>query len=234
MFSCKSLLELSAYLILVIGAEGCLSAFDEKHYLRSDARQPDGSPMNYYRLTVNGQTFLSSSRYLSAYFDEKAMNTYFNEISQPAEGRLSPTTQCSDADSGNGTQPLDGNLIGKKLLLILSSNSDAIATGIGSLAQSDDVTNNLTRILGNGRFKAAADAKQEVGVQKAVATSVVAEGTSEVTGLPDSPTQARAQEALLNYANRLAAYLGHRGTFSTLDQANQWVRDNGSRAVVKE
>lgn len=221
--------------LLVAGATGCGSAFDETHYLRSDARNHDGSAVNYYRLRVNGQTFLSSSRYLSGYFDERALNTYFNEIAQPDQGRLVPSTQPSDqGTAGAGVQPLDGSLAGKKLLLILSSNSDAIATGIGALAQSDQVTDNLTLLFGRDKLQAAADAKHEADVQKAVASSVVAEGATEVAAIPDNATQAQIQQAMLNYANRLAAYLGHRGTFSNLDDANQWVRQNGTRAVMKE
>lgn len=75
------------FLIWVIA--GCASSFAEKHFFKSVDQQ--GYTINYYRLKVNGSTFLSSSRYLSGYFDERAVDAYFNQITQPKEATFKDT-----------------------------------------------------------------------------------------------------------------------------------------------
>lgn len=85
----------------------------ELHYFRSGD--------NYYRLRINECTFLTSSRYLSGYFDEKAVNNYFDEIYRNEK------TSLVSLSSKNSSSPT-------KLLLLLSTKSEAVSSTIGQLA----------------------------------------------------------------------------------------------------
>jgi hypothetical protein len=217
-------------IVLVVSASGCMSGFDETHYFRSTTTDPNGIPVNYFRLHVNGGTILSSSRYLSGFFDEQALDTYFNEFAQPAGGRLTPATQPASAD----VEPIGTNLQNKKLLLILSSNSDDIATQIGALAQSDAVTTGLEHLLGQNKLAAARKTKATQQKDKAIATSIVQEGATEIEALDENAPPPDLNARMTEYANRLAAYLGSGQSLANLQQASDWAHANGSRAVVKE
>lgn len=156
---------------------GCTSQFGETHYFRSEAE-----PANYYRLRVHGNTFLGSARYISGYFDEDAVNDYFNEMSQPAKGEFikrgpsSPTDKAGAATGGTdaptaaaakrsemailaepgggGVKPI-GARAGEDnriLVMMLSSNSDEIAEQIGAFAQNRQMVATLARLLNRDRL----------------------------------------------------------------------------------
>src|SRR4051794_298126 len=89
-------------MLTAISLAGCASVFDEKHFFKSKAVDAQGQPVNYYRVEVKGTTMLSSSRYISGYFDESAVDRYFNECSQPACGQLAANSDAADAGGGTG------------------------------------------------------------------------------------------------------------------------------------
>ena len=207
---------------------GCGSAFKESHFLKSvDGK---GHTVNYYRVTVSGGTILSSSRYISGYFDEQAVNTYFNEFVQPASAHFDGTTPATpgtnDPQAGGAKLvPIDSSQQGTKLVLLLSSNSDEIANGINSLAQSGDVSTTLQKIIGR-----TADASQASQAATASESKALRSLGESVTALSDP---AAAKTALLSYANRLASFLEPGRTFTSLDDAAKWVKENANRLEEK-
>src|SRR5690348_14797035 len=96
--------------ITFVSCGGCASGFEETHYFRSKTRDARGIPVNYFRLQVTGGTMLSSSRYVSGYFDEAALDTYFNEFSQPDKGQIvakdSSPPAASPAPASDGAIPV--------------------------------------------------------------------------------------------------------------------------------
>src|SRR4051812_43439148 len=80
----------------MITAGGCASSFEESHFFKSvDA---DGKAVNYYRVKVDGGTFLSSSRYVSGYYDETVLDAYFNTMTQPKNGAIKPEEGKGDGE----------------------------------------------------------------------------------------------------------------------------------------
>ena len=130
--------RVASVLGLVTLLSGC-SHISEVHYFKSKT----GNPPNFYRLRITGSSFLSSSRYVSGYFDEQAVNNYFGEFSQPTNGQFgSPATNTQQI------VPIDGGAQeGTILLLLLSANSDAIADQIGAIAKSTDTANLIGGLL---------------------------------------------------------------------------------------
>ncbi|AZA91763.1 hypothetical protein EG343_14635 [Chryseobacterium nakagawai] len=93
---------------------------------------------NYYKVEISGYSFLSSSRYISGYFDQNAINTYFNEFTQPENGNILKNNTFT-------------NETGNELVLIFSTNAKAITNQIGSISKSQTVLNSLASIVEKGK-----------------------------------------------------------------------------------
>jgi hypothetical protein len=214
---------------LLLPATGC-SSFSETHYFKSE-----GEPANYFRLRVRGQTGLGSARYLSGYFDEEAVNAYFNETAQPDKARFAATKPSTDAEadegeSGAGTssdkelarvRPL-GAAPGddRILVMLLSSNSDEIAEQIGAFAENRQIAATLGALLTRG----------QVGDQRQVARKLASEQTRAGTmvALGDAMVE-QLTAAALKFVNRVAGELGHTGSFADLAAAKKWLDENRGR-----
>jgi hypothetical protein len=115
----------------------------------------------------------------------------------------------------------------RKLVLLLSSNSDDIATGISALAQSSDVTNTLTAIVGSSQQQKAQQTalNQKNAAAATAALRKVGDGT--VFTLTAASKQPDIETAFLTYANSLASFLSPGKTpFTTLADAKAWVQQN--------
>src|SRR5262245_27858432 len=104
-------LRLAASCVLAAALAAC-SSFGETHYFK--AVDENGVARNYYRMNVSGYARLSSSRYLSGYYNDDVVDAYFNEVSQPKGGALGVSGAKS---SEPGIKPLDGSKEGKKLVM---------------------------------------------------------------------------------------------------------------------
>jgi len=199
---------------------GCVSSFSEKHYFKSE--DAHGHPVNYYRLKVSGQNFLSSTRYLSGYFDEKAVDAYFSQFSQPDKGLFDGAVKTE----GNNVKPLEDALSGRKLVLLLSSNSDAIAQQIGQFANNQAVMGDLTRLIYRDHIKEAQSAKTSADLQQLRGKALADIGEKVIGELADEADQATAEANILFYANRLAAEFDNTVPFKTLEEAKIWLDYN--------
>jgi hypothetical protein len=221
---------------------GCASAFHEHHYFKSATAT--GEPINYYCVSVDGLVLLSSSRYLSGYFSDDSINTYFGDYKQPANAHFdaSGAAAAKPPDTGGGTsgapavaktgekvEPL-GPETNRRLVLLLSSNSDAIAEGLSSLSKSSDFTTALTNLVGAKRIDASQKAKDS-GVQADDSSQVLIDkGKETLKMLAASSKDAKNFQArLLNYANDLARFLGSNVEFTSLEEADRWLSANSAR-----
>lgn len=123
------------------------SSFSEVHYFK-DRLKPTS---NYYKVEIKGHTMLSSSRYVSGYYDRGAVQAYFGELSQPAKGKFIPLEENDERRTGQ-----------KELVLLLSTNSDAIASSIGNLVKSKSVVNSLTLIVNKDKIAEANAVKSQL------------------------------------------------------------------------
>jgi hypothetical protein len=192
---------------------------------------------NYYRLTVEGYSLFSSSRYISGYFDEDTVNTYFNEYTQPAGAAIvpGPKSKAPAANaSGTGVEPVAKGLQGQKLVLILSSNSDEIATQIGALAASQQFTASLAGLVARDQYAAADTAESRVTIEKSRAKATASLAAQLVAGLADDASQTVAEQSLLGFVNTLATDFGYEGAFADLESAAQWLAFNRTRLMRSE
>jgi hypothetical protein len=221
-------------LSLAMASGGCTSRFSEMHYFKYSEPGKDDAPANYFRLTVSGSTWFASARYVSGYFDEDAVNMYFSEFSQPAKGAIFQEKQASSADTASKastTKPLDKSLEGKSLVMILSSNSDEIATQIGAFAENERTARAIGRLINREKLLGARSSNEALRSQKIEGKKLVDLGEAYISKLDDQVVQGQAQTSLLEYLNALGASLGHDGRFATVKQASEWVGGHRSQLL---
>ena len=132
------LVKLSIFFIVILFVS-CQGGY-EIHYFKSGE--------NYYRLRINESSFASKSRYMGGFYDDKAVDRYFGEMSQPVE---KDTTKAKDvqfivpnvSDHTSDQLRIDSS---KKLVLILSTNSNAISEQIGAFAENDRILEAILRL----------------------------------------------------------------------------------------
>lgn len=147
----KNLIKLIALLLLL--SLGSCSTFSEVHYFKDKVGITDNkskkSVSNYYRVKIKGYSFLSSSRYVSGYFNQDAVNLYFNEISQPVNGKLFNTTSVTNEN-------------GNELVLIFSTNAKAISDQIGNISKNQTILNSMAQLTQKDKIIEAEEIKNEL------------------------------------------------------------------------
>lgn len=140
----KNLIIVIALFLLLLFSS--CTTFRETHYFK-DSLEPIA---NYYKVDIKGYSLWSSSRYVSGYYDRNAIQEYFGEIEQPAKARFVPV-------GTNNT--IDPN---KELVLLLSSNSDAIANGFSNLVKNKTTINSIALLANKQKIDDAAKIKSNL------------------------------------------------------------------------
>ncbi|MHA3786857.1 hypothetical protein ACX0HA_01505 [Flavobacterium hauense] len=136
-------------LLIVMGLLSSCSTIHEVHYFKDKITSTKVSTKvipNYYKVEINGCSFFSSSRYISGYFDQSAINLYFNEFTQPENGKLFGTEASSSAFTDEQ---------GNELVLIFSTNAKAVTDQIGAVAKNQVVLNSAASILQKDKVEEA-------------------------------------------------------------------------------
>lgn len=211
---------------------GCASTVEESHYFAAFREDPvkGREAVQFYRVNVDGNTQFANARYLTGYFDERAVSLFFNEMKSPANSQLfeesrtlpgSPDTKLTPLNPANG----EGAFV-----LIMSTNADSIANAIGSFAESQVVADSLTRLVNRSRFQAKATSDAQLSVQKAEAAALVSRLDSSATAAKQAATGAAAAVSYRRALTALAQALGYSGPeFGSFDEARSWFNLEGSR-----
>lgn len=145
--------------IVMVTTSSC-STFCETHYFKDKIAlklNEQEKVANYYRLKIKGYSFLSSSRYVSGYFDQSALNLYFNEITQPNQSILfNSTTDLS------GNQTLLSSEDGNELVLVFSTNAKAITDQIGSISKNQTILNSIASLTQKEEIKESLNVKADI------------------------------------------------------------------------
>jgi len=230
--SAASKVALTSAHCLLIGisaslVSGCATAFKENHYYQSISPKTR-KVTNYYRLTVKGYAAMSSARYVSGYYDERAVDLYFNEVkvAESSEKDTSSQTLFSSDLKDPGTsdviKPLSPDTQHGAFVMILSTNAASVSRAIGQFAENQVVADAITNLANRDALLRSTSAT----VERAASADATADELSRlIAQLPssDTPGVAETQHALLRLANSLATALaGHPVAFATLDEAATW------------
>lgn len=206
--------------VVVYSICGCATRFGETHYFKSV--NVAGESINYFQLNVKGGVFLSSARYVSGFYDERALDLYFGEsISQPNDGKISKAPGAEVVSLGADD--------GGKFLMILSSNSDAIAGQIGQMADNQELATSLARLIRRDAILQEGSAQIDLSLQKARGNVAAQLGDSLISNVDASRASMDELEArVLQYVNVLAHGLGENQTFKDFSDLEVWVNQQRS------
>lgn len=205
----------------MIAVASCQS-IRENHYFKDRA----GNPPNYYRLQIKGHAFLTSSRYLSGNFDEEAVNNYFGEIGQPKDAKFVSNT--SRQPSTNSIVSLGQDNQGKKFVLLLSTNSDAISSAFGNFVEGKETQKEIARIFNRDKLEELDKLKAAREVDQKKRTKLLSLAEAYLNSITESEPEASINIKLLAYLNATADYFGKTQNFKTVDEAKVWYAENSS------
>lgn len=222
-----TLLRFAAWAVLAapLALAGCSTTVSENHYFAAFKDRPgsDREPVQFYRLTVDGNSQFANTRYLTGYFDERAVSLFFNELRSPTNQKLFDDAMVLPGSNGSRIAPLSPTAENGAFVLIMSTNADAIANTIGSFAESQVVADSLTRLLNRDRFLAKAQSDAKLSINKAEATSLVAQLTAHTQAATAAASSELAAASYRRALTALALSLGYGGPeFSSLDKARDW------------
>ncbi len=211
---------------------GCASVVGESHYFAAFRESAPGvrEPVQFYRLQVESGSQMANARYLSGYFDERAVSLFFNELKGTPNARLFDDNQTLPGSGGTKLKGLSPDAGDGAFMLILSTNADDIANTIGSFAESQVVADALTRLLNRDQIKAKASSDARLAIDKAEATALVTRVEAQARQATGAATGSAAAAHYLRLLSTLAQGLGRSGPeFSTLAQAQDWFALDASR-----
>ncbi len=157
--------SLAAALLL----SGCAGQFNEVHLLATVNPETNETD-NIFRVTVKGDVSFTNARYLAGFFDERAVESFFNETKAQTldYSKLSgtgvpvffPLVPCADpttdecktkTQAATKLVPLGSKASGEGVfVLLLSTNPDAIASTINSFVDNDQVVQSAMYLATKG------------------------------------------------------------------------------------
>lgn len=214
----------------LVSTLGCHAIVKEQYFLATPEADPE--TRNYYRVTVRGRAFASRSRYVSGFFDDKAVEEYFGEFSQPDGGTL--PSAAKDADGapeeckGHSAEreeckavddtAIDQRLENRSLVLLLSANSDAVAGQLGAMAENEHLMDVVGTMLSRGNQEQVTEREHELGELEA-RTDAFRSRAEALLATPEVVQQAD----VMALANQLASILGASERFADAKQARRWL-----------
>ncbi len=213
---------------------GCSTVVQENHYFAAYKDNGAGGreAVQFYRVAVDGTSQFANTRYLTGYFDDRAVSLFFNELKAPANQKLFDDSMVlPGAPAGTKITPLSPTAENGAFVLIMSTNADAIASTIGSFAESQVVADSLTLLLNRDRFLAKRQSDARLSVTKAEAAALyerVKANTDSAAGAESSELAASGYRRALT---ALAQSLGYSGPeFDSLAKARDWFALDATRA----
>lgn len=212
----------------------CSTNFREDHYFKSISKTGE-KPTNYFRLRVEGRANFSSARYIAGYYDERAVDLFFDEMkssTSTSDSKIEPIFQGGEIALANGEKiaPLSPKMEDGAFLMIFSTNAKAVANTIGQFADSQVAADAITNLVNRDQVKETARA--EVSKQKAQqrAKAVAAEVESLVNAFPaTNPGKDDTTQAALRLLAAIAQAKGRVGSFQDINEARAWLQAEQSK-----
>jgi hypothetical protein len=217
---------LTAALPLVFA--GCVTTFHEDHFFQSVSSR-GGRATNYFRVRVDGHASLSTARYISGYYDERAVDLFFNEVKSNETLKLFESDSV-EPGSTDKIKPLSPDDKHGALVMILSTNAKAVTDAIGQFAESQVTADALTNLLNRREILDAQRASARLSPEVERANAVSAELTALFAAIPAptapalAPPAPQTEAAYVRILNAIAAALGSTQSFSTIGDAATWFR----------
>lgn len=206
---------------LVILLSGCGANVKEEHFFATYSGQNSVEPKNFFRLKVIGETSFSSARYVAGYYDERAVDLFFNEVKPTSTQQvfLADQKEPGTEDKIKPLTPADGR---GRFVMILSTNADSIASTIGAMSENQAAMEAINNLVNKSQIERIQQSAAETPMRKASATAVVRQVTNLSNSMADDSDVTTANGAVLGILNELARAAGHSVPFATIGDAKNW------------
>lgn len=214
-------LGVSFFILCLIGCAN----FEEDHYFRAGSDEASGKE-NYVRVRVKGSAQLSTARYIAGYYDERAVDLFFNEIkvNQNDANAVAPIFDDKDMPPGNdnaGTVRVDDP--NGTFVMILSTNANSVANTIGNFAASNAAAAAITNIINKDAMEESLESEADIAAKK---INLQASQQELEALLARIETKATANQAFdtdyMRLVNALARALGATDDLPDADAAKAW------------
>lgn len=218
----------------LLGLGGCATSFKEDHYFQSINPKTE-EVTNYYRLRVRGRAAGSSARYVSGYYDERAVDLFFNEVKLGTTEATSGVTReifssnLKDPGTNDAIKPLSPDDTHGTFVMILSTNASSVSRTIGQFAENQVIADAVTNLTNRDQILRQASVLKG---RAARANATTDELTELMKLLPsnDTPAGPETEKALLRILNSLATGVsGVPTAFESLDHAAIWFAQQPAR-----
>ncbi len=202
---------------------GC-STFKETHYFRS-LDTLSGKPVNYFRVSITGSSTFTRSRYVSGYYDERAVDLFFNELKPTSDGDVRKIFLGDQTAPGTTEKivPLAPETNGA-FLMIFSTNAKSVTDTLGQFAESQVVADAVTNLLSRDEIREARKGAAESAAATTEGKAFAVQIEKIITGLADNASAEVAKDDSLRALRAIAGALGGDGQFEDVDDAAAWFK----------
>lgn len=206
---------------LVILLSCCGANVKEEHYFATYSGQNGVEPKNFFRLKVIGETSFSNARYVAGYYDERAVDLFFNEVKPTSTQQvfLADQKDPGTEDKVKPLTPADGR---GRFVMILSTNADSIANTIGAMSENQAAMEALNNLVNKSQIERLQQSAAETPMRKASAAAAVRQLTTLANSMGDDSDATAANGAVLGILNELARAAGHSVPFAAIGDAKSW------------
>jgi hypothetical protein len=203
---------------------GCSTTVSEQHLFATYRPGEPDRPVNFFRLSVNGGASFSNARYVAGYYDERAIDLFFNEMKAPDKQRIfDATIKPPGDDASEKFRPLSPTPANGAFLLIMSTNADDIADTIGSFAESQIVAQALTQLVNKDRIKDKARSDVELTIGGSRSRVLMAKLNGHLAEAQNASSADAARMAYTRALHALSQALGNREpSFRDFSDAKRW------------
>lgn len=237
--------------IITIFLSACAARFGEQH-LFATIDPTTNQVVNIFRVHVKGSAELSNARYIAGFYDERAVDLFFNEVkaselsdsdTKRGADAIFKTVDCAGKDVAACQAAQDQVLrvvpVGSKpgnegaFVLILSTNADAIAGTIGAFAENESVVQSAMFLATGARRKEAAAITARSGIVVNARNASIAELDALITSASAATTSTARTTLYLAALQAAAAGLAPNAppNFATEAEARSWFSALPRRAV---
>ncbi len=204
--------------LLAFAATGCRASLRETHIFQ--VTRPGATMPNFLKIEVNGYAAMGNARFVAGYYDERAVDLFFNEIRPKAPDAPPIPSLCARPETPGaactGAETTDDTTHGA-YLMIFSTNAAAVSDVIGQFAENQLVADALTTWLHKDEIREqrarTASAAAYVRAQQSTVDLLGATLGKDTTG-----TKANAERELLRAMQVVARGLGYRGPIDNVQQ----------------
>jgi hypothetical protein len=208
--------------LLMVMLGGCTSFSQTYHFQSGGA---GGDLPNFFRVKVEGDAQTAKTRFLAGFYDERAVDLYFNEVKSTSNGELRKLfdTQTAPGES-TPIKPLTPEQGRGTFVMIFSTNPKAVADTIGNFAESQVVADALTNIFNKREVEAARLLTAGRAVGDLSATAIADELAALLPTDSGSVDSAAALERKYRRAlEAISRQTGGPQTFADLAAAKAWL-----------